>query len=193
MSKPNKEHWSGVKRIFRYLKGTLDFGLKFSMNEGNAELIGFSDADWAGDLNTRHSTSGYIFQIGSSTVSWCSKKQATVAKSTTEAEYVALALATQEAIWLRSLLSDLGQELTSPTNIFEDNQGAIQLAKNPKFHNRTKHVDVTYHFIRERVNSNEISVTYCATNEMKADIMTKGLSKVLFEKFRCMLNVYPMP
>ena len=193
MSKPNKEHWSGVKRIFRYLKGTLDFGLKFSMNEGNAELIGFSDADWAGDLNTRHSTSGYIFQIGSSTVSWCSKKQATVAKSTTEAESVALALATQKAIWLRSLLSDLGQELTSPTNIFEDNQGAIQLAKNPKFHNRTKHVDVTYHFIRERVNSNEISVTYCATNEMKADIMTKGLSKVLFEKFRCMLNVYPMP
>ena len=193
MSKPNKEHWSGVKRIFRYLKGTLDFGLKFSMNEGNAELIGFSDADWAGDLNTRHSTSGYIFQIGSSTVSWCSKKQATVAKSTTEAEYVALALATQEAIWLRSLLSDLGQELRSPTNIFEDNQGAIQLAKNPKFHNRTKHVDVTYHFIRERVNSNEISVTYSATNEMKADIMTKGLSKVLFEKFRCMLNVYPIP
>jgi len=121
------------------------------------------------------------------------KKQITVAKSTTEAEYVSLALATQEAIWLRSLLSDLGQKVTSPTNIFEDNQGAIQLAKNPKFHNRTKHIDVTYHFIRERVNSDEISVTYCSTNEMKADIMTKGLSKVLFEKFRCMLNVYPVP
>lgn len=121
------------------------------------------------------------------------KKQITVAKSTTEAEYVSLALAAQEAIWLRSLLSDLGQKVTSPTNIFEDNQGAIQLAKNPKFHNRTKHIDVTYHFIRERVNSDEISVTYCSTNEMKADIMTKGLSKVLFEKFRCMLNVYPVP
>ena len=193
MSKPNQEHWSGVKRIFRYLKGTLDFGLKFSVDEGNLQLIGFSDADWAGDIDTRHSTSGYIFQIGNSTISWCSKKQITVAKSTTEAEYVSLALAAQEAIWLRSLLSDLGQKVTSPTNIFEDNQGAIQLAKNPKFHNRTKHIDVTYHFIRERVNSDEISVTYCSTNEMKADIMTKGLSKVLFEKFRCMLNVYPVP
>ena len=147
------------------MKGTLDFGLKFFVDEGNLQLIGFSDADWAGDIDTRHSTSGYVFQIGNSTISWCSKKQITVAKSTTEAEYVSLALAAQEAIWLRSLLSDLGQKVTSPTNIFEDNQGAIQLAKNPKFHNRTKHIDVTYHFIRERVNSDEISVTYCSTNE----------------------------
>ena len=116
-----------------------------------------------------------------------------MAKSTTAAEYVASALATQEAIWLRSLLSDLGQVVAIPTNIFEDNQGAIQLAKNPKFHNRNKHVDVTYHVICERVNTNEISVTYCATDEMKAEIITKGLSKVLLEKFRCMLNVYPVP
>ena len=88
MSKPNQEHWNGVKRIFRYLKGTLDFGLKFFVDEGNLQLIGFSDTDWAGDIDTRHSTSGYIFQIGNSTISWCSKKQITVAKSTTEAEYV---------------------------------------------------------------------------------------------------------
>ena len=92
MSKPSKEHWSGVKRIFRYLKGTLNFGLKFTVDERNLELIGFSDADWAGDLDTRHSTSGYIFKIRNSTFSWCSKKQITVAKSTPEAEYVALAL-----------------------------------------------------------------------------------------------------
>ena len=102
MSCPSKAHWTGVKRIICYLKGTIDFGLEFScVSDENPQVIGYSDADWAGDLDTRRSTSGYVFQIGRSTVSWCSKRQATVAKLTTEAEYVALSQATREAVWLR--------------------------------------------------------------------------------------------
>ena len=99
----------GVKRMLRYIKGTLSYGLKFSVNDDEYDLYGFSDADWAGDADNRRSTSGYVFKVADSTVNWCRKKQATVAKSTTEAEYVALSQATQEAFYLRKLLADLGQ------------------------------------------------------------------------------------
>ena len=144
MSKPSEEHWVGVKRILRYLKGTINHGLCFQSN--NDTLSGFCDADWGGDLDTRRSTSGYLFMIGGATVSWSSKKQATVAKSTTEAEYVALSFAAQEAIWLRRLLADIGFGDLNPTVIYEDNNGAIDLSKNPKHHNRTKHIDIAYLF-----------------------------------------------
>ena len=105
-------------------------------------MFGYSDADWAGDVDTRRSTSGYVFQIGSSTVSWSSRKQATVWKSSTEAEYAALSSATHEAVWLRSSMEDLGRQMDSPTTIYEDNQGANELAKNVKYHNQTKHIDI---------------------------------------------------
>ena len=189
MSNPSKAHWMAVKQILRYLKGTMSYGLKFSDSE-NDKVVGFADADWAGDADSCCSTSGYVFKSGSSTVSWCSRKQATVAKSATEAEYVSLSLATQEAIWLRRLMNDLGNRMISPTLMYEDNQGAIQLSRNPKFHNRTKHIDVCYHFVRERVASNEIVVTYCPTQDMMADIMTKGLLKGTFEKSRNSLGLY---
>ena len=190
MSRPSKDHWIGVKRVLRYLKGTLMYGLKFSAHEEEPELFGYSDADWAGDVDTRRSTSGYVFQIGSSTVSWSSKKQTTVAKSSTEAEYVTLSSATQEAVWLRSLMGDFGRQMDAPTTIYEDNQGAIELAKNAKYHNRTKHIDICHHFVRERVVSNEIQVIYCPTGDMIADIMTKGLAKLTFEKLRDLLGVH---
>ena len=109
MSDPSKEHWIGVKRMLRYIKGTLSYGLKFSVNDDEYDLYGFSDADWAGDADNRRSTSGYVFKVADFTVNWCRKKQATVAKSTTEAEYVALSQSTQEAFYLRNLLADLGQ------------------------------------------------------------------------------------
>ena len=184
----NNKQWIGVKRVLKYLKGTLMYGLKFYAHEEEPELFGYSDADWAGDVDTRRSTSGYVFQIGSSTISWSSKKQATVAKSSTEAEYVALSSATQEAVWLRSLMGDLGRQLDAPTIIYEDNQGAVELAKNAKYHNRTKHIDICHHFVRERVISNEIQVIYCPTRDMIADIMTKGLAKLV--KLRDLLGVH---
>ena len=145
----------------------------------------FPDADWAGDADNRRSTSGYVFKVANSTVSWCNKKQATIAKSTTEAEQVALSQATQEAICLRKLLADLGCIANSPTGFKEDNQGAIELSRNPRFHNRTKHTDVAFHFIRGRISSNEIKVVYCPSNDMLADIMTKGLEIVFKNSETC--------
>ena len=193
MSEPSKDHWNGVKRIFRYLKETMNFGLKFTAEdeerENGDELHGYSDANWAGDVDTGRSTSGYVFKVANCTVSWSSKKQASVTKSTTEAEYVTLSQATQEAIWLRRLLSDIGCRSEEPTVIFEDNQGAIEISKNAKFHNRTKHIDVRFHFIREKVLLNEVKVIYLSTEEMLADVMTKELTKGKFEKLRNMLNI----
>jgi len=190
MSKPSKDHWMGVKRVLRYLKGTLNYGLKFSVHGEQTELNGYSDADWAGDVDTRRSTSGYVFQFGNGTISWSSRKQPTVAKSSTEAEYVALSSATKEAIWLRRLMKDLGKLTDASTTIYEDNQGAIELAKNAKYHSRTKHIDICHHFVRERVVSNEIRVIYCRTEDMVADIMTKGLPTPTFEKLRDLLSVH---
>jgi hypothetical protein len=187
MSCPTEQHWTGIKRILRYLKGTVNHGLCFSGDD--VELVGYSDSDWAGDLDTRRSTSGYVFQIGNATINWCSKRQQTVARSSTEAEYMALSAAAQECIWLRRLLKDFGIGGDKPTTIHEDNNGAIELSKNAKFHNRTKHIDIAYHFTRERVASNELSVTHCSTEEMVADIMTKGLGRIKFEKFRDMMGV----
>ena len=141
------------------------------------------------DASTRRSTTGYVFQIEGNTVSWCSKRQAWVSRSTTEAEYIALSIACQEAVWLRRLLSDIQMKQCGPSTIFEDNQGAIELSRNPKFHNRTKHIDISYHYVREQVNLNTVSVKYCPTEDMLADVMTKGVSKISFEKFRNKLGV----
>ena len=121
-----------------------------------------------------------VFKIGQSTVRWCSKRQATVAKSTTEAEYVALSQATQEAVWLRHLLADLGYSMNSPTIVFEDNQGATELSKNAKFHNRTKHTDVAYHFVRERIHSKNIIVTYCPSKKNASRCYDKGITTCIF-------------
>ena len=142
-------------------------------------------------IQTRHSTSGFVFQIQSNTVSWSSKRQPTVSKSSTESEYIALSGACQEAVWLRRLLADIhvGLEQKGPSTIYEDNQGAIELAKNPRFHNRTKHIDVSFHYMKEQVNPKTVSVKYCPTNLMLADIMTKGLSRNVLETFRDNLRV----
>ncbi len=188
MADPGPAHWSAVKRILRYLQGTRNYGLVFVGGDQDT-LLGYSDSDWAGDIITRRSTSGYVFQLGQSTISWCSKRQQTVAKSSTEAEYVALSIAVQEVIWLRRMLSDLCVDVSAATVMMEDNQGAIELSKNPKHHGRTKHIDVSYHFTRERIATKEIKVNYVQSTENLADVMTKPLPRVSFEKFRDELGV----
>ena len=140
-------------------------------------------------MDDRHSTSGNVFLLAKGAVSWLSKKQATVALSTTEAEYVALSGATQEAIWLRRLLTDVGKPLAEPVVINEDNQGAIAMAKNPVGHARTKHIDIRYHFVREGVQDGAIILKYVATDEMIADILTKLLPKHPFEKLVIQLGM----
>lgn len=177
-SKPTKEHWIAVKRILRYLKGSSTYGLVYQKID--SPLIEFSDADWAGDVNERKSTSGYLFMLSGAAISWKSRKQTCVALSTAEAEYVALAAATQEAVWIRRLLIDLNCGGIHPTVIHEDNQSAICIGQNPQYHSKTKHIDIKYHFVREQVLSNAIKLKYCPTNDMIADVLTKGLS---FDKF----------
>ena len=187
MTNPSTDHWSGVKRVLRYLKGTINYGLIFAAGDGR--LHGYCDADWAGDPDTRRSTSGYVFRIGDATVSWSCQKQKTVAKSSTEAEYVSLSYATQEAVWLRRLMESLGFGTQAPTILYEDNNGAIELTKNAKHHNRTKHIDISHHFVREKVEEKEIVVTHCPSKEMIADVLTKGIPRVQFQRLRDLLGV----
>ena len=147
MSNPWVEHWKGVKRIFRYIQEKLNYGLLYTSDGSEPVLNGYSDADWGSDLTTRRSTTGYVFQIDKNTVSWCSKRQVCVSKSNTEAEYVALSTVCQEGIWLRRLLEEVSIKQRDATVIYEDNEGAIQLSKNPKLQSRTKHIDFSYHYI----------------------------------------------
>ena len=177
---PNSTHWTAVKRIFRYLAGTSNRGLYYGL-EGIG--IGFTDADWSSG-NDRKSIGGFTFLLNGAAISWNSKKQSTVALSSTEAEYMALTQAAKEAIWLQRLLFDLGarKHAGEVGNIYINNQGELALAKNPEFHARTKHIDIQYHFIREHVDSGKITLGYCSTNEMTADIFTKALPQPAFTK-----------
>ena len=191
-SQPTKQHWTAVKRILRYLRSTPNYGLLYD-GHGLRECVGYSDADWAGDVNDYKSTSGYVFQMGGTAVSWRSRKQSCVALSTAEAEYMALAIVTQEAIWIRRLSTDLNSIPTKPTVLYEDNQSSISMAKNPKFHGRCKHIGIKYHFVREQVKAKTIELKYCRTEDMVADILTKGLSVEKFAKFRELMGLRQCP
>jgi hypothetical protein len=178
-----------VKRVLRYLKGTAHFGLAFGGSDSGADLIGWTDSDWAQDVDTRRSVGGFVFDVAGGSVSWSSKKQPTVALSTVEAEYMAASNATKEAIWLRTLLGDLGFTQVEATTIHADNQGCIALSRNPVSHSRAKHIDIRHHFIRERVENNEVDLKFCSKKNMIADIFTKPLPRDSFKKFRAALGV----
>ena len=149
-SNPSEAHLTAVKRILRYLKETINLGLKYKKPESGT-LVGYSDADFAGDLHDRRSTSGNLFLFARCPVSWYSKKQPAVSLSTAEAEYISLSGATQEAVWLRQLLSDFKLHQEAPTVIKEDNQGTIAIARNLVSYSRTKHIDIKYHYILETI------------------------------------------
>ena len=189
-AKPTVDHWKAVKHILRYLIGTINYGLLYSRT--SSVCLGYSDSDWGGDLDDRKSTSGYVFQIGGGPVSWQSRKQSCVALSTSEAEYIALTSAAQEAIWLRQLLSELEQEPEKKVVIYEDNQSTICLSKNPQFHGRSKHIAIKYHFIRDQVKEGTIDLKYCRTEEMLADALTKGLSEEKFHLLRQKIGIEEM-
>ena len=143
------------------------------------DLMGYSDADYAGDLDTRRSTTGYVFMLNGGVISWSSRLQPTVAASTAEAEYMAASQAVKEALWLRKLTSDLGGDLKT-MQLYTDNQAALTLLKNPIASARSKHIDIIYHFARERVARKEVKFDYCPTAKMIADIMTKALPEGKF-------------
>src|SRR5579875_989961 len=180
IAKAGPQHWMAVKRIMRYLKGTIDY--KLCLGGKKIELKGYCDADWAGDVNERRSTTGYVFFVGDGAISWNCKRQPTVAVSTTEAEYMATSHCLKEALWLRQLLADVGFVQMGATSIMCDNQGCIALANDPKHHSRTNHIDVQHHFIREKLEDGEVSLWYCPTEDMVADVLTKALAKMRHEK-----------
>ena len=173
----------------RYIKESRLLGLSFRPKDDVNALVGYSDADYAADLDTRRSTTGYIFMINGCTISWSSKRQQTVSVSTTEAEFVAAAEATKEAIWLRKLLSDVGHVCDGPTLLNVDNQSAIKLSRNPEFHRRSKHIDVRHSFICEKLEENVIDTKYVNTENQYADVLTKALPLDKFCKFRNNMNV----
>ena len=150
MSNPSKQHYGVAKRILRYIAGTLNYGIWYT-HVTNFRLVGFTDSDWASSLDDRRSTSGYVFGLGSGAITWNSKKQATAALSTAEAEYVAATTAACQCIWLRRMLCNLHQKQGKGTELYCDNKSTIAMLKNPAFHGRTKHIELRFHFIRELV------------------------------------------
>ena len=177
-SEPTMEHWKSIKHTMRYPNGTRNYGLLYD-KEKVTDFIGYSDADWAGDLDDRRSTSGYLFKLSGAAVRWRSKKQYCVALSTAEAEYMALASATQEAVEMQRLQNDLNEASVKSTLIYEDNQSTICMAKNPQYHGRAKHIEIKFHYIREQVEKKAIQLEYCESKNMVADMVTKALLVVL--------------
>jgi len=192
MEKPTELHLKAAKRVFRYLKGTTDFSIFYKKNEGSI-MSGFTDSDYAGDLDDRRSTSGHVFMMGSGVISWASKKQQVVTLSTTEAEFVAAATSACQAIWLRRILEELQFYQHEPTVIHCDNSSTIKLSRNPVLHGRSKHIDVRYHFLRNLVTEKIIDLVYCRSEDQVADILTKSLKLKAFEKLRGLLGVCSNP
>lgn len=185
---PTTVHWSAVKRILRYVQGTLSLGLRFGKSKSMV-VSAFSDADWAGCVDDRRSTGGFAVFLGSNLISWSSRKQATVSRSSTEAEYKSLANATAEMIWVQKLLSELRIPHASTTLLWCDNLGATYLSANPVFHARTKHIEIDYHFVRERVASKLLDVRFVSSSDQVADGFTKALPRAKLLDFRNNLNL----
>jgi hypothetical protein len=177
MNDPRKSHLTTAKRIVSYVKGTLKFGLIFpaANNEGEAELEVYSNSDWCGDRMDRRSTYGYLFKINGAAISWCTKKQPVTTLSSCEAEYIAGTFAACQAIWLDNVIKELNCEVKKPLQLKIDNKSAINLAKNPITHGRSKHIETMFHFIREQVTKGMIEVVYCPTEAQLAYGFTKAL------------------
>ncbi|KAI5354358.1 hypothetical protein L3X38_007253 [Prunus dulcis] len=187
VNQPTDLHWHLVKRILRYVQGTLAFGLSFTA--GDMNLSAYSDADWAGDINTRRSTTGFVIFLGSNPISWQSKKQGSVSRSSTEAEYRALANTTADLAWIRQVLKDLKLYLPDPPIAYCDSLSALALSSNPVYHSRIKHLDIDFHFVRERVQKKDLLVQYVSTDEQLADVFTKGLHGPIFSQHCAHLSV----
>lgn len=185
-SDPGQRHWEAVKRILRYLRGTTEARLEYSAN-GTSQLTGYTDADWGGDVDTRKSTTGYIFMKMGGAVSWSVKRQATVALSSCEAEFMALSATVQEALWWQQLLEQIDGKQVVP--VLCDNQSAICIAGNNGFKPRTKHVSIRYHFVKDSIENGDIKLGYISTREQPADGFTKPLARLKHVEFRKMIGI----
>jgi hypothetical protein len=178
-SSPKQSHLVAVTRIFKYLKGTMTYGLWYPINH-NFQLTSYSDADWANCVDERKSTSGGEFFLGDSLVAWLSKKQGPISLSTTEAEYIVVATCCTQILWMIQTLADLKVTYTDPIPIHCDNTSAITVSKNPILHSKTKHIPIKYHFLREQVTNRIVQLNYIPSTEQIADIFTKPLAATPF-------------
>lgn len=188
LENPTVVHERAAKRILRYIKKTINFGILYTQN--SLEIKAYSDADYAGDVSTRKSTSGSVVLIGDNLVSWSSERQQSVSLSTTESEYIAGSQCVKELVWLKSLLCEILNESSIKTTLYMDNQSAIRLVKNPEFHKRTKHIDIRYHFIREKFEAKIFDLEYVETKNMIADVFTKALPAAKFNELISKLNIH---
>jgi hypothetical protein len=188
MHKPTTLHLQHLKRILRYIKETMNRGLMLRRTIAN-NLLAYSDADWGGNCDDRTSTSAYIIFFGGNPISWLSRKQRTVARSSTEAEYRAVATTTAELMWLQNLLHELRIHMHDPPRLLCDNVGATYLCSNPVLHSRMKHISLDYHFVREQVQTNKLIVTHVSTKDQLADLLTKPLPMAKFNELTSKIKV----
>jgi hypothetical protein len=182
------EHWTATKRVLRYVKGTLDFGILYNRRK-DPRLCGFTNSDWEGCVDDRKSTFGYVFSLGMGAVTWTNKKQHVVSLSSIEVKYQGVVKGACEAVWLRRMLSNMKMQQTEPTPLLCDNQGVLKLAKNPVFHEHTKHVEIHCHFIRQLVEDGSIELQYCPIEDQTTNIFTKSLGPEKYVKFWDKLGV----
>ncbi|GKA65753.1 ribonuclease H-like domain-containing protein [Tanacetum coccineum] len=192
MHDPREPHFTALKRILRYVRGTLDHGLQLHVSS-TAQLTAYTDADWAGCPVTRRSTSGYCVFLGDNLLSWSAKRQVTLSRSSAEAEYRGVANVVAETAWVRNLLLELHAPLTTATLVYCDNVSAVYLSTNPVQHQRTKHIEIDIHFVRDYVASGHVRVLHVPSRFQYADIFTKGLPSALFLEFRSSLNIRRPP
>ena len=178
---PGLVHWNAVLHIVQYLKGTVDYALTLGGTSNTLTISAYADADWAGNIDDRKSRTGYLLLLGITPVIWCSKLQISVSLSSTEAEYISLSTATQEVLWLRTFLHELGYPQLSSSIIYEDNKSCIDIATNNRFNARTKHIALRHHFIKDHVKSKEIHLQRIRTTAMVTDMFTKPLAYPLIK------------
>ncbi|XP_073288417.1 secreted RxLR effector protein 161-like [Primulina huaijiensis] len=186
-SNPKISHLKAIKRILRYIAGTIDLGLWYT-HDTNSNLVGFSDADWAGDLDDRKSTTGVCFYLGNNLISWHSRKQNCVSLSTAESEYVAAGSGCTQLLWMKQMIEDYGLK-SEPLVMYCDNSSAINISKNLVQHSRTKHIDIRDHFIRDLVEKGLIRMEFFDNNNQLADIFTKALDFDRFSNLRKSLSM----
>lgn len=190
MHDPRLSHFLAMKRVLRYLQDKIDHGVQLHKSS-SMSLTAYTGADWAGCPDTRRSTSGYCIYLGDNLVSWSSKRQETVSRSSSEAEYKGVANAVAETCWIRNLLLELKCPITSATLVYCDNVSVVYLSNNPVKHQRTKHVEINIHFVREKVAMGQVRVLHVPSTSQYADIFTKGLPSSLFNDFKSSLSVQP--
>ncbi|GJU24105.1 ribonuclease H-like domain-containing protein [Tanacetum coccineum] len=183
MHDPREPHFAALKRIMRYVQGTLDLGLHLYAS-ATTSLVGYTDADWAGCPSTRRSTSGYCVFLGDNLLSWSAKRQHTISHSSAEAEYRGVANVVTETAWIRNLLRELHSPLLTATLVYCDNVSAAYMSANPVQHQRTKHIEIDIHFVRDMVKAGHVRILHVPSRFQYADIFTKGLPSALFKDFR---------